>query len=199
MRSSNPFNKWKLGYQPLDAAPSNPGGGNTTPANHKTVGQEQLRKGSLRIPDGSNVNLPRNLYAPPSAQTLEIQNQASIPALTVTPMSLLTFTAPQDSMTQLISYAINTDGPGLTFIIPTINGFRVYPTHGLPISDFLISFPTGPDLGNNSLVSAQLPMKPGDVLEWFVMNLDVAAHIVAIRSSGYIMPGQAYEDTRFGG
>lgn len=198
MQSSNPFNKWKLGFKTLDAAPSNPGG-NLTPANHKVTGQDQSHKGSLRIPRGEEVNLPRNLYAPPSSQSVDISVRATIPALTIVPLNVLSYTAPQQTMTQILQYALNTAAPGLTFFIPTVNGFRVYPQHGYPLSDYLIAEPTGPDLGQNSLIPAALSLKPGDVFTWFVQNLDVVPRSVAIRSTGYTMSNQAYEDTRFGG
>lgn len=200
MNPSNPFKKWRLGFNPIDAAPSQPNpGGNMTPANHKVTGQDQLRKGSLRLSRGEEVNLPRNLYAPPSSQSVDISVRATIPALTITPLNILSYTAPQQAMTQILQYALNTDGAGLTFFIPSVNGYRVYPQHGYPLSNYLIAEPTGPDLGQNSLIPAALPLKPGDVFTWFVQNLDVVAHEVAIRSTGYTMSNQAYEDTRFGG
>jgi len=199
VRGYNPFNKWRMGYRPLDAAPSNEGGGNLTPANHKVTGADQLRKGSVRISQGEMVNLPRNLYAPPSSQSLDISNQTSIPALTLVPIPILTYIAEPGAMTQLLSYAITTDGPGFTFFIPSVNGFRVYPQHGRPSLGFSITFATGPSLGNDSLINAQLPLKPGDRLDWFVQNIDVVPHNVGVRSSGHIMSNQALEDTRFGG
>lgn len=198
-RGYNPFNKWKLPFRVIDAAPSNRGGGNLTPANHKVTGADQLHKGSLRIARGDEVNLPRTNFAPPSSQTVDISFQASIPALTLTPLEVMSYTAPQQSMVQIMKYAINTTAPGLTFFFPTVNGHRVYPQIGLPDSDFLITFPTGPDLGNNSLIDAPLPLKPGDIFRWLVINADVAAHTMAIRSTGFTMSNQAYEDTRFGG
>lgn len=199
MQGSNPFNKWKLPFRNQNAAPSNPGGGNLTPANHKVTGADQMQKGSLRISRGESFDLPRNLFAPQSAQTLDISFQGAIPALTLVPLEVLSYIAPQQCMVQIQNYAINTDGPGVTFFFPTVNGYRVFPQHGYPLSDYLIMFPTGPDLGNNSLTPAQLPLKPGDIFRWLVVNAAVVPHTIGVRTTGYTNSTQAYEDTRFGG
>lgn len=198
MQGNNPFNKWKMGYKPLNAQPSNPGGGNLTPANHKVTGADQTHKGSLRLSLGETLNLPRNLYQPPSTQSLDLSH-AGIIAAGATNVNFLSYTVKSFNTASILFYAINTDGPGFTIFTPSVNGFRVYPTHGNPQLNHQISIATGPDLGNNSFLSAQLPLKPGDVFRWYVSNTDIVPHNIAIRTTGFLMSNQALEDTRFGG
>jgi len=208
MRGYNPFNKWKLGWKPLDAAPRNPGGGNLTPANHKQPGAEfrpyskpshapaqvGSPSASMRVAKGEPVALPSNLYTPPSGESFQLSRTFTVPAFTHVPMAILTYDTPQQVMAQLLDYEIETDGPGLTLFTPTVNGVRVYPQHGSPSAGFVLAYPTS---GNPS--GAQLPLKPGDRFQWFVQNFDVVPHDVTVRSSGFLISNQPYEDTRFGG
>jgi hypothetical protein len=197
MNGYNPHKKWKLGFLNINAAPANTGGGNLTPANSKVIGPDQTKVGSLRMPQGAEVDLPRNLYAPAGSQSLELSATAAIPALTT--VTLFTFTCPQGTVGQILGYAFNSAAPGLISFTPTVNGFRVFPFHGDPSSQFLIFTPTGPDLGNNSVIPAQLPLKPGDILGATVTNADIVPRAAAVRVSGYLISTIQFQDTRFGG
>lgn len=201
MNPLNPNNKWKLGFKPINATPdrNNPGG-NLTPANRASPGSTKATSvDSLRIPQGTLVQLPRNLYSPPGSQSMNlVSGTVTVPPATLN-LPILDFTAPQGAMVNFLSYAITSDGPGVTRFIPQVNDNRVLPFHGIPQSDYFIDEGTGPDLGNNSLVEAQLVLIPGERLRWLVSNTDAVPHEMSVRMVGYIISTQALEDVRFGG
>lgn len=203
MQGYNPFGKWKLGFKPLNATPGLPGGGQLTPANSKisgpdeTLDQDGNQRMSLRRSIGTSVDLPANLYAPPGSQSLELSTAFSVPAFTITPIPVLTFRCPLGMAGQILGYAFTSTAPGLVFFSPTVNGFRVFPFNGDPVSNFILDTPTGPDL--TTPVPVQLTLKPGDVFQWLIQNADAAAHAVSVRTTGYLISSIRQEDTRFGG
>lgn len=199
--NTNPFDKWKLGFQALPAAQNGNPGGNLTPAAFADPGgTKSTTKDSLVKNIGVQVDFPNHLFIPAGAQSIDI-TRACLVLTGTTRESLMQFTAPDGGITAFISYGVFTDAEFASTIefIPAIDNARVFPFHGDPNNNFRINIGTGPDLSNNSLKQAHIVMQPGQVFNWYVTNSDILARVMGVRMVGYFMSSQQIEATRFGG
>lgn len=146
------------------------------------------------------IELPYHLYPPVTAQTIDIKNAFSVSAGT-TDFLVLRFEAPEGSITRFTHYAIVNDGLAAADFdfYPRVDNNRIYRYHGDPLSDFRIYLGTGPDLGNESLVSALITLQPRQVLTWHVTNRSAVDTLMAVRMVGYVDRTQNRAQERFGG
>jgi hypothetical protein len=145
------------------------------------------------------VQLPRHLFVPEGAESVDIRRAFSVTA--GTSIDILRFVAPPGARTYFLGYAIFNDA--LTFanvdFIPTVNGSRILKYHGDPQSNFKIALASTVDLGNNALSPIQLALNPGEVLNWRAVNNETVDVVMAVRMVGYIDSTNTRTNLRFGG
>ncbi len=191
---NNPFDKYRRGFDPTQKKykdllhPTTP----TTPENMQARTQDIINP-------ATPVALPKHLFIPESAQSVDIRRVATIPL--GSSGTLMTFTAPQSVTTRFISYGVFSDAlleADIAFI-PKVNGNRIFPFHGDPTDNFKIGLGLAPDLSNSALISCQLNMNPGDILTWDVVNNSVVDTVLGVRMVGYVDTTQRRVAARFGG
>lgn len=149
------------------------------------------------------ISLPKHLYIPERAQSLDIRRARVMDPMTS--IDLITF-RPVDlgitgSTVIFTAYGVFNDGlveDDYSFL-PTVNGQRIFPYHGNPMKNFLISLGLAPDLSNVSMIECQLSLNPTDTLNWRVTNNSAVATAMGVRMKGYIDLTQARVERRFGG
>lgn len=146
------------------------------------------------------VSLPPHLFIPADAQSVDLRNLANVPPAT-TNLLLMSYRGPKGGITKFIGYGVFFDALMFSLInlVPTVNGARVFPFHGNPDQNFKIGLGTGADLSNVNLVSCQLDLQPGDLLEWRFTNNDVVDVAAGVRMSGYFDQSTIRKTGRFGG
>jgi hypothetical protein len=142
--------------------------------------------------------LPRHLYAPEGARTVNFQKVVSVPAGGNVP--LFSFTCLPGSTLVLFSYGLFSDAPKLSNIQwnPTVDGSRVLEYHGDPANNFFITEATGSGLSNTDLVPCQLLMEPGQKIAWSAQNNTLGAVQMGVRMIGYIDMSQRLTSSKFG-
>lgn len=146
------------------------------------------------------VSLPPHLFIPADAQSVDLRNLANVPPAT-TNLLLMSYRGRKGGITKFIGYGVFFDALmfDLIDLVPTVNGVRVFPFHGNPDQNFKIGLGTGADLSNVNLVSCQLDLQPGDLLEWRFTNNDVVDVAAGVRMSGYFDQSTIRKTGRFGG
>ena len=146
------------------------------------------------------VSLPPHLFIPADAQSIDIRNLANVPPATQN-LLLMSYRGRKGGITKFIGYGIFFDALmfDLINLVPTVNGVRVFPFHGNPDRNFKIGLGTGADLSNTNLISCQLDLQPGDLLEWRFTNNDVVDVAAGVRMSGYFDQSTIRKTGRFGG
>jgi hypothetical protein len=150
--------------------------------------QEQVAKaeGALALP--TRVDLPRHLYIPQGAESIDLRTVYNVPSPTID-FKILEFIAPQGAVTRFINYAIFNDGDAeINYNFkPFVNGNRVLRYHGHPLADgsYKLALGLAPDLSQNSLVGCQLTLNPGDVLQWLITNASGVDTAMGVRMVGY--------------
>jgi hypothetical protein len=131
---------------------------------------------------------------------MDLRNLANVPPATAD-LLLLSFRGPKGGITKFIGYGVFFDALmfDLINLVPTVNGVRVFPFHGNPDQNFKIGLGTGADLSNVNLISCQLDLQPGDLLEWRFTNNDVVDVAAGVRMSGYFDQSTIRKTSRFGG
>jgi hypothetical protein len=152
-----------------------------------------------RKPDVNIVELPRHLFIPAKAQSVDIRNLASI-----TPGSsfdLLRFTAPPGGTTYFYGYAVFNDALLYNNVefIPTVDGARIFPYHGNPDDNYKIALGVSSDVSNNALIQCAIQLNPGQVLLWRARNTDVVDVVMGVRMVGYLDSGNIRGESRIGG
>lgn len=193
--NNNPWNKYKQPYLNIQNTPQkvlNP--------LHLEQSKNEAERRAPRNEKPTLIELPRHLYIPDNAQSVDIRKLCVIaPGETSV---LMTFTAPQGSKVQFLGYGIFTDAQDNTQIdfVPTVDGSRVFPYHGDPTDNFRMNLGLAPDLSNTSLIQCQLTLNPGQVLAWTVKNFDVDLEIpMGVRMVGYVDYTQNRGQERVGG
>lgn len=169
----------------------------STPTMTKDDVQKQ-RQISGSLP--SAVSLPDNLFIPKDAQSLDIRTLQNIPAST-TGLVMLSFSPNKGDKVKIINYAVFFDALlfNLVNMRILVNKNRVFPYHGDPNAGYKIGLGTGSDLSNANLISCQLDLAPGDLLEVIVDNLDTVDVAMGVRFSGYVDKSTIRTAARFGG
>jgi len=142
--------------------------------------------------------LPRHLYAPEGARTVNFQKVISVPS--GGNLSLFDFTCLPGSTLVLFQYGLFTDAPRLSDIkwSPIIDGARVLEYHGDPANNFFMTEATGNGLSNTDLVPCQILLEPGQKLSWSVQNNTLVAYQMGVRMIGYIDMSQRLTTSKFG-
>lgn len=198
---SGPFNRYRRGFSPEmpTANPEQAVGGNldvfgamATTERPEIVKEHQQQK---VIP----IDLPRHLYIPEGAQSLDFRKVMNIIPATVD-YELFSFTAPPGAATRFISYGIFNDGDaGANYNFrPLVSGSRVFPYHGDPSDNFRIYLGLGPDLSNSALIPCQLMLQPGQTIRWLVTNTSAVDTSMGVRMVGYLDTTQIRQIGRSG-
>lgn len=196
MNNSNPFNRWKK-----DFSMATRGSLDFTKAAIGTSQEVQKQRTEEKYYEGTVIrDLPRHLFTPEGARSLDMRNLAIVPAGTVG-ATLLSFTAPEGTACFFTGYAIFNDGLAFSLLefLPLIDEKRIFPYHGDPNSNFKIALGLGPDLGNESIIDCQLQLEPGQTLKWLVTNNDVVDVTMGVRMKGYIDSRTSRPTRVFGG
>lgn len=191
---NDPFKRYKKGFDLKGQG----GSGFARSTTAQTPEQLSYRQAEAEQ-TATNVEFPRHLYTPEGAQTVDIRKVCLVaPGATET---ILTFTAPQGSVTRFTHYGVFNDGLIETDFqfIPTVNERRIFPYHGDPNDSYRISLGLGPDLTNNSLIEATLALAPGQVLKWIAVNNSAVAVTMGVRMKGYLDFSQRSVQARYGG
>ena len=153
-------------------------------------------------PQPTPVEFPRHLFPPAGVDTIDMRIVRQMdPGET---FDLIDF---QPSLLNILGnvyithYAIFNDGlleDSFSFL-PTINGMRIYPYHGNPAKNFLISLGLAPDEANYALIPGFLTMNPQDRLKWTAYNKDTVSVAMGVRVTGYVDQTSKRVVTRFGG
>lgn len=161
----------------------------------------QIAPASDPQPDAAQIHeLPKHLFPTEDASTVELTN-ATLVLAGATDIPLITYQAQQGSMVRLLGYAFTIYNPAIVpyfptsfvFLVPRINGKRIFAFHGDPAvaagivpnvpAQRSIYTPTGPDI--TTLFPGLAMMQPGDVLTWSATNLGGSNVQIQIRQSGY--------------
>lgn len=142
--------------------------------------------------------LPRHLYAPEGARTINLQRVISVAPGANVP--LFDFECFKDTSLVIFQYGLFTDAPPLSGLqwYPTVDGSRVLEYHGDPANGFTMSEPTGTSLSSTDLVPCQILMEPGQKLAWSVQNGSNAAALMGVRMVGYLDMSQRLMSSKFG-
>lgn len=116
---------------------------------------------------------------------------------------IIDFTCPKNAVTIIQSYAIFNDGllaSDFDFI-PTVDGKRVYPYQGDPLTPppYRIYLGVSTDLSDVALIPGRLDLQSGKRLVWTAFNRSAVATTMGVRVSGYVDPSGKATSTRFGG
>lgn len=146
------------------------------------------------------IDLPKHLYIPEDAQSVDIRRLANVGPATVQAL-LMSFRAPPSSTVRFIAYSVFSDGTlaANQEFIPRVNGNRIFPYHGDPNNNFRIDLGLGPDLSNANLIQTQLLLNPNDLLEWYITNTNAVAIAMGVRMMGYVDYTQTRVSGRSGG
>lgn len=169
------------------------------PSSSNTQEQRKIEKIDEVAPPVEVSNLPRHLFTPEGARSVDIRNLASIPA--ATSFDVLVFTAPEGATTFFTHYAIFNDALDFSLVefIPTVNNRRIYPYHGEPSNNYKIALGLAPDLSNSSLIEGPLQLNPGEVLRWTAVNNAAVAVAMGVRMKGYLDARTSRKPRMFGG
>lgn len=145
------------------------------------------------------VSLPRHLFIPEDAQSVDIRNLVNVPPGTT--VTLLEFRCPKGMFVKFINYAVYFDALlfNLVNLEPLVNDQRVLPFHGNPQERYKIGLGTGQDLSNGNLIACQLDLQPNDVLKWVFTNADIVDVAAGVRMVGYVDQSTIRKQGRFGG
>lgn len=193
--NNNPWNKYKQPYSNIPNTPQK----TLNPVHLEKSSQEAERR-APRNEKPTLVELPRHLYIPDNAQSVDIRKLCVLAPGEDT--ILFNFEAPQGSKVQFLAYGIFTDAQDITQIefIPTVDGSRVFPYHGDPTDNFRMNLGLAPDLSNQALIQCQLTLNPKQVLSWRVRNFDPDLEIpMGVRMIGYVDYTQNRGQERIGG
>lgn len=194
MSDKNPFVTYDEAFQnevsplqPLTAVPN---------MTEKDIAKRKNASGDFPV----HVTLPKNLFVPEQAQSVDIHKTMAVAAgAPTTIQEIFKFICPENKLVWFQQYAIFSNAADLTKVqfIPRVNGTRIFPYQGDPMT-FNINSGLGADLSNQNMIDGQLYLKPGDVLTWTVINTGAAIN-VGVRHRGYADTGTIRRSGRFGG
>lgn len=199
MYGNSPYDKSKL-RQPM--ANKSGTGGNLDVFNAVAISDKDEQKQQIKQMkrESTLVELPRHLYIPEGASSIDFRRLVTIAAGSSREL-LLRYVAPQGSVTRIISYGIFNDGQNAADyeFLPLVDGARVFPYHGDPMDNYKMALGLGPDLNNSSLIPCQLTLLPNQVLEWYITNNSSVDTVMGVRMVGYFDAAEKLVTPRFGG
>lgn len=145
------------------------------------------------------TDLPKHLFIPSYAQSIDIRNLAVITSLSS--FELLNFVAPPNGTTRFYGYGLFNDAllfNDVEFQI-TVDGARALPFHGNPNDNYKLSLGVAPDLANSSILNCSIQLNPGQRLICRAVNDAVVDVIMGARFVGYLDSSSIREDARQGG
>lgn len=161
---------------------------------------------SAGLPIPLPIELPPHLFYPEDAITLDMATVANLNAGETA--TLINFQCPDGMTAFFTAYAIFNNGllAANYAFLPAINGNRIYPYHGDPLSvsnaalgGYKLYLGLGADLSDVNLRQAYAVMNPGQTLTWTATNNSSQITAMGVRVVGYLSQGQARQIARFGG
>jgi hypothetical protein len=152
-----------------------------------------------RMKNAFSVNLPENHYAPEGADSFDIRVVGIIDP--ESKETLLSYKALDSQTIRFIRYGIYTNivpGQNVDFF-PTKQGSRILRYHGDCNDNFKLNLSVGPDLTENSLIPCDIILRPGEVLEWKVVNNGAVKSDVGVRMRGFLVNENKNGGRGFGG
>lgn len=161
--------------------------------------KEVKKKEMHAIAPKTPITLPRHLFIPEGAESIDIRRVLNLPSPT-TDQLILRFVAPPGAYTKFISYGVYNDGDDAANyqFKPMVDGNRIFRYHGDPLNNYKIDLGLAPDLSNNSLIPCQLTLEPGQILEFFVTNTSGVDTSMGVRMVGYFDTQSTRVTERFG-
>lgn len=172
------------------------------------------RKAQLRANAHENqipapVALPRNIWTPEDAQSLDVRRRivGIAPGATAT---VFEFLAPKGATSFFVDYVLQTTAVGAYVFVPSVNEQRAIPYHGnppaLPVGDsaggevsYSIDFVSTADPFLQIPIDTSIQLQPNDVMRWRFTNLGVVAVDAFVRMRGYVDKSLRRKQGRFGG
>lgn len=160
---------------------------------------DQARRREISGVHPQAVSLPKHLFIPEDAQSVDIRRLANVPP--ATEVVLLDFVCPSGQFVKFINYSVFFDALlfDLVDLVPLVNGNRILPFHGDPQARYKIGLGTGQDLSNGNLIACQVDLQPNDRLQWVFRNSDVVDVAAGVRMVGYVDQSTIRKQGRFGG
>jgi len=171
------------------------------------VGSEKEHMGKIvEAGQGTStpVSLPNHLFNPEGSQSLDIRHVQNIDP-GIMNYTILRFKPSELGLSgvtvKFLGYGVFNDGlneDDYSFL-PLVNGVRIFPFHGNPQKNFLISLGLAPDLSDSSIIQCTLVMQPTDELVWQVSNKSAVSTAMGVRMKGYVDFTQIRTQQHFGG
>jgi hypothetical protein len=175
-------------------------GGKPPKQNQNQDSEGQLHYNTLNPYAGYDVrNLPRHLYRPFNAQSVDLRNLLELDAGATA--RVLEFECPKSSSVVFTGYGVFSDAfleQDIEFL-PKVNGKRIFPYHGNPGNNFKIALGLAPDLANSALIECYLLLRPGDVLTWDIVSSSAVTLSAGVRMKGYLDAANLQIEQQFGG
>ena len=145
--------------------------------------------------------LPKHLFTPSDARSVDWARLIVVPANTVTPIVLMEYTVKESFLLQLTHYAVSNDSllTSESWFLPTINGSRILPFHGDPMDNMKISLGRTTDLGNQALIPCNIQLRTGDNIKFEVLNKALVDATMGVRLVGWIDNSIKRTSKNFGG
>ena len=155
---------------------------------------------NIKTEKPTEINLPKHLYIPAGAESLDIRRVINVPPATVD-YELMSITAPAGSQMVFTNYGVYNDGDnGINYEFrPSIDGSRIFRYHGDPTQNYKIYLGLAPDLSNASMIPCQLTLLPGQTLKWLITNTSTVNSSMGVRMTGYLDTSSIRVQSRFGG
>lgn len=138
------------------------------------------------------TELPHNFFIPRGAKSVNLKTKTTINA-GVDRQSIFTFTVPQGYHGMFYGYALSSDSnvAGAILFIPKAAGSNILAFHGDPtVPGNPINLPTSNggvnDLSDLALVSSQIEVPSGKVIEFLATNTTGAPIDVGVRLIGFV-------------
>ncbi len=200
--SYNPFDKMSKGFRLQQTSLTNPqdGGNDKIARSVIPTSEGQVQKSAKLEAKEVAVSLPKHLYIPAGAESIDLRRVVSLPTGTID-YELFTFTAPQGALIKFISYGVYNDGDNGAYydFKPLVDGSRIFRYHGDPTQNFKIYLGLGPDLSNTSMLPCQLTLQPGQTVKWLISNTSGVDTSMGVRMIGYLDTSNQRVQGRFGG
>ena len=167
---------------------------------NEQLDDKQIQYNTMSPFRGDDVrNLPRHLFRPFNAQSVDIRNLQQIPPNDTS--RVLEFVCPNAGSVIFIGYGVFSDAfleNDIEFV-PKVNGKRIFTYHGNPGQNYRISLGLAPDLSNSALIECYLQLRPGDVLTWDIVSTTNVALSAGVRMKGYLDSANLQIEQQFGG
>jgi hypothetical protein len=155
--------------------------------------------GQAPTPEIDIKSLPYNHYTPAWARTFEFKKLTEVPA-NAGKLLLFEFKVPSGMTLVWTHYALFNDAfTTASYFDITVNNAKVLKFHGDPADDFKLSLGNNASLDESALNEANIIVREGETIRWFVINDDDVKVTMGVRMKGFIDNSSKIKSHRFGG